>query len=519
MKKRLLALLLAASIALSFVGCAPKDGGNEPTGNASSGNGIFDEPVTISIMVPQGNELFKDDWKVWEYMREATGADIDMIVNVTDSATKIAVAFASQEAMPDLVAFDSKSGADDYAAQGALVAIDDWEDQMPNYKAFWEKIDPAEREEIMRRRRSADGKNYYPPRYGREMVNGVKTWIYREDIFEKHGLEQPKTYDEMYDVAKKLKELYPDSYPISCENFYAHIATTLGPQWKPYFEYSEYYDFKNDEWHFGAGEDTMLEMVKVFKRFYEEGLINPDFISTSTREFGELVTSGRTFIFPGFFNRISMYMNAMAGIDDTFSLAPMTPPVANTETGTPLITNYCSDAYGFVIPNNGDEKRIANTIKFMDWLYSDEAVELMSWGKEGDTYEVVDGKKKFILGEGEDVGNKYGFQTYGAGLVFDPEAVLEIFTDDSVTADDFVTMRANIEEEYNPKRWLAFTDDENDKRYELLTALTVYAQEMTSKFMLGQKPLSEWDSYVETLNEMGIEELLGIYKEVYDRSK
>lgn len=518
MKKRILALLMAVAIAASLAGCAA-NGDKEQTGNVASEGGIFDEPTTISIMVPQGNELFKDDWKVWEYMREATGANIDFIVNITDSAAKIAVAFASKESMPDFVAFDSKSGADDYAAQGALVAIDDWEDQMPNYKAFWEKVDPAEREEILRRRQSADGKTYYPARYGREAANGLKTWIYRKDIFEKHGLEVPKTYDELYEVAKKLKELYPDSYPISNENFYAHIAGTLGPAWKPYFEYSEYYDFENDTWHIGAGEDTMLEMVKVFKRFYEEGLINPDFILAPTREFSELVTSERTFIFPGFFNRISMYMNAMAGVNDEFLLAPMDPPIANTETGTPYVTNYNADVYGYVLPNTGDEKRIAKNIKFLDWMYSDEACELMSWGKEGETYEVVDGKRKFILDEGEDVGNKYGFQTYGAGLVFDPEAVIEIFTDETLSADDLDKMRANLEKGYNPKRWLAFTDEENSKRYELLTAITTYAQEMTSKFMLGQKPLSEWDSYVETLNEMGVDELISIYETVYNRSK
>jgi len=518
MKKRLLALLLAASMALSIVGCTAKDnGGEEVAGNTGTEGGLFDEPTTISVMVHQSNELFRDDWKVWEYIREATGVNLNMLVNVTDSAAKIAVAFASKEAMPDFIAFDSKSpGVDDYAVQGALVAIDDWIDQMPNYTAFWEKVDPVEREKILNTRKSADGKTYWPARYGADAVSGLKTWLYREDIFEKHGLEVPKTYDELYDVAKKLKELYPDSYPILCENFYAHAAMTLGPAWKPHFEYCEYYDYETGEWSYGAIEDTMLEIVKTFKRFYEEGLINPNFITTPTREFSELVTNSRAFMFPCFFNRLSMYMTSMEGINDEFNLSPMNPPVANEETGKPYVTCYNFDKTGLVLPNHGDQKRIANAIKFMDWFYTDEAVELMSWGKEGETYEVVDGKKKFILPQGETVGNMYGFQTYGAGQAFDPEAVKTIYMD-KMTDEELNTIISNVEKKINPKSWLSLTDDERKTVSDIGTAIAVYMQEMTSKFMLGQLPLSEWDSYVQTVKEMGIDEVLNVYETAYNR--
>ena len=506
---------MAATMAVSMVGCAPK--ANDQAGNASGEFGIFDEPTTISIMVPQSNELFRNDWKVWEYMREATGADLDMQVNVTDSAAKIAIAFASKEAMPDFVAFDAKSSIDDYAVQGALVAIDDWEDQMPNWQAFWAKVDPAEKEKIFNIRRSADGKMYYPARYGADAATGLKTWLYREDIFEKHGLEVPTTYDELYEVAKKLKELYPNSYPILCENFYAHVGKTLGPAWKENFEYSEYYDYATGEWRYGAVEDTMLEIVKTFKRFYEEGLINPNFVSTPTREFSELVTTDRAFMFPCFFNRLSMYMNTMVGINDEFDLSPMNPPVANAQAGVAKIISYNFDNMGLVMPNHGDKDRTAKAIKFLDWLYSDEAIELVSWGKEGETYEVVDGKKKFILGEGEDIGNKYGFQTYGAGQAFDRAAVIEKALD-NMTEDELNMIIDNVDSELNPRSWLSLTNEEKNVAATIGTDIQVYVQEITSKFMLGQLPLSEWDSYVKTIEEMGLEELLAVYETAYNRS-
>ena len=42
---------------------------------------------------------------------------------------------------------------------------------------------------------------------------------------------------------------------------------------------------------------------------------------------------------------------------------------------------------------------------------------------------------------------------------------------------------------------------------------------MLTKFMLGQEPLSNFDKFVETLNSMGVDEVLGAYKSAYDRVK
>jgi len=516
MKKRILAFLAAGAITVSLAGCSVQGGSGEESNYA--GGSVFTEPTTVSVMIPQGNELYRADWKVWQYIEEATGADLDIQMVAADYETKLAMAFSAPETIPDLIAFDYKPHIDNYAEQGGLVALEDVIDQMPNFRAFWDKVDPEEKEALFQIRRSADGKTYWPSRYGFSDIIGLKTWMYREDIFEKHGLEAPETYEELYEVAKKLKELYPDSYPIGCENFFNHVAQTVGPQWKPNFEYWEYYDFANDKWCYGAIEDTMLDMVKTFKRFFEEELINPTFTGTTAREFNELVTTDRTFMFPHFQVRMAIYDSAVQGVNDEFKMAPMTPPVANAETGIPYMSNFRADTNGLGIANSGNEKRIENAVKLFDWFYSDEAYELLSWGKEGETYEVVNGEKKFLITEEEDIRNKFGFQTYASGQALDPAAVESYFLG-STTKEYLDIMKENVEKTYNPQKWIGFTDEEQATRSELGTAIRNYAQEMISKFMLGQAPLTEWDSFVKTVNEMGLEELLKVYENAYNRVK
>ena len=43
------------------------------------------------------------------------------------------------------------------------------------------------------------------------------------------------------------------------------------------------------------------------------------------------------------------------------------------------------------------------------------------------------------------------------------------------------------------------------------------ASENSLKFVLGQKSLSEWDAYVATIKNMGVDELIQIYQTAYAR--
>lgn len=518
MKKKTFAWMIILGLLVTLASCKPAAPGGESA--AQSQGGLFDEPVTISIMMPSaGNWPYNEAWAAWKYVREATGVHLDMRLVPSDYQTKIAVTFASPESVPDMMVFDYKPFADEYSSQGAILALEDFEEQMPNWKKFWSSVDTGEREQLFEVRRSADGRTYWPSQYGSAGIFGLRTWAYRKDIFEKHALQAPTTYEELYDVAKKLKELYPESYPIGAEQFFQQVGQSVGPQWKPYFEWWEYYDFDHDTWKFGATEDTMLDMVKTFRKFYEEGLMWPSFVEASAREFNEAVLNSKIFIFPHVQVRLNVLQTSIAQANPEFVLAPLVPPVADTGTGIPMMSNFTADTNGYVLCNTKDEKRIQNTVKFFDWFYSDEACELLSWGREGETYRLVDGKKKFILEPGEDIRSKYGFQTYGLQQRLDKEAVLDYYVGDVGSAEELQMIMDHIEKTYNPAKWIAFNAQEQAVRADLGTAIRSFAQEKISKYLMGQEPLSTWDSFVKNLNEMGVDQLLAVYQSAYDRMR
>ncbi len=507
MKKRIIAFVLAAVMVFALCACGTE---------SDVGTG---EKALVKVTIPSHVSWpYQENWKVWEYIREGTGMDLEVTsLPGSDAATKLSLMFSSPELLPDVMAFTYKPESDKYVPQGAVIALDDMTEQMPNYNAWVDSLTDEQYENIVNVRKSYDGKVYYTPVTGREASENVRSWLYRKDIFEKHNLEVPTTFDELYEVSKELKELYPDSYPFCMRSGMSNIDMT-GASWKPYWTTGVYYDFDNEEWNYGAREDIMLDVLNFYKKMVDEKLLMPNFITIDTTSWQELVSTNRGFILPEFQTRIDFFnsMTKREGIE--FNLQVMKPPVANAETGVAKVNRYNIDPTGYVICNTFKEEGIKNAARFLDWFYTDEAMELVSWGKEGETFEVVDGNKQYILGEeGGQVQTLYGFSTYGAFLRMDPEAVAATESE-SLAATRDVAMEALLPYA-NPVINLAFNDEEAKKRTELASAINSYSAEMVTKFILGQEPLSKFDEFKSELNKMGVDELLKVYESAYSRVK
>ena len=264
--KRLLALALAAAMILALAACSkkPTDSGTGGQGEIPEGK-LFPEGTVISMAIgSHASWPYNENWPIWKYFQEAVGAKFEIQAIPNESfETKIPLMMASPETLPDMLHATNKSSIDSHALDGAFVSISDNESKMPNYKKFLESLSEDEREELLMQRKSGDGKIYFPPVYGTQTVTNLRTWMYRKDIFEKNNLQVPTTLNEVYEVSKKLKELYPDSYPLCFRTGLTQIDV-MGPMWKNDFSYAMYYDFQTEKWAYGAAEDTMKDVISFF---------------------------------------------------------------------------------------------------------------------------------------------------------------------------------------------------------------------------------------------------------------
>lgn len=517
--KRLTAALLLIIMIFALCSCGNN---NEKQGSSGSveipeGKVIADDAILNVTITSHASWPYNESWKVWEYIKGKIGGTVNITaIPNADFGTKFPIMMADRGNFPDVLAIHNQPGAfSSYCTQGSFVPFDDYPEIMTDYNEFWASVSDEERE-MQKFRTHLDGKVYRAPIYGMERQKNVRCWLYRKDVFDKHNLKVPETLDEVYEVSKKLKELYPDSYPFCVRSGFDNIAL-IGPSFKEYFYHSVYYDFNNEKWTYGATEDVMKDIVLFYNKMVTEKLAPANLFTIKAAEWQELITTDRGFIMADYQTRIDFFNSMARGKNPEFNLTAMVPPKANTPTATNKVNKYNVDPTGAMVLNTGDENRIENAMRYINWFYSDEGVETVSWGKEGETYELVDGKKKFIVDEGSSPILQYGFQTIGSYLRVDPAAADAASSDEQAATTDMILEHTVAY--YNPIRWVALTDEEATLAADYSTSIDSFVTENITKFIIGQRPISEWDAFRAELSNLPVNELLEIYEKAYDRVK
>ena len=64
---------------------------------------------------------------------------------------------------------------------------------------------------------------------------------------------------------------------------------------------------------------------------------------------------------------------------------------------------------------------------------------------------------------------------------------------------------------------ISFNQDENDIISDIWLDIDTYVQESTTAFILGRKSIDEFDDYVQTLKNMGIDKVIATRQSAYER--
>ena len=65
--------------------------------------------------------------------------------------------------------------------------------------------------------------------------------------------------------------------------------------------------------------------------------------------------------------------------------------------------------------------------------------------------------------------------------------------------------------------YVTLTTEENAAYTSIITDITAYAESELTKFLFGDRDISEWDAFTAELTDMGIEDAIAIYQGAYDR--
>ncbi len=464
---------------------------------------LFGEPVTLSLLLTENQSWpYRKDWYIVDLIKRKTNISFDVQLIATDYNNKLAIVVASGD-IPDIVWLWPNNSLQ-HGQQGAFINVFDHLDQTPNFekwmKAGWsDGFGPLI---------SGEGKMYVYPNLevGETEREG---WFYRKDIFEKHNLQVPVNEQEFYQVLKKLKQLYPDSYPLSFRRPLYRLFN-MAPQFGARMEY--YYDEGSDSWKYGPIEDNMKDMVAYFHKLHDEELLTPDFLSISTQSWVEQVSAGKAFITFDWLTRMDFFNKPMRELVRDFTMFFM-PPWKGGPRGQRKIEDTLFYGVGPGIASNS--KNMKKALAYVDWLWSDEARDLISWGEEGITHELVDGKKKFLdVTEPNELWRETGIMTYGFFGRYDVQANISLASPELAYG-----LTEGHKYDMAPLLIVNFLPEEQEIDSTIGQAIETRMEEQISKFIIGMKDMAEWDQYVQEIQNLGLDRMLSLHTTAHKRVK
>ncbi|WP_025747389.1 ABC transporter substrate-binding protein [Caldicoprobacter faecalis] len=550
-------ILIVSMLGVMFTGCGKKET-PEKSGTGENGDGTTEQPteepsdggkksgeeeITFPLKEPAKFTMlyrdhpsypYREDWILWDEIKKRTNVELELtIVPMSDYEQKRNLLISTGEA-PEIVPSTYPGQEVNFIPAGAIIPVSDYIHLMPN---FSRQIEEWNLQEDLKTIKQKDGKFYVLPGL-REIAVADYSLAIRTDIFEKHNIPIPESWEDLYNALKKLKELYPDTYPFSDRwkgdallNF---ASLSFGVQGGWGAGNGIYYYRDRDEFGFYPITDEYKEMLKYFNRLVKEGLMDPEsFTQEDEIAVNQKFATGKSFVISTNTQEIiSMRQKMKETLGEGNFKVDMLPPLEGPKGR--VISGMRLDN-GIVITKKAlDNPNFEALMKFVDWLwYSEEGQTLTRWGVEGVTYKKVGDKFELLPGikagylginvddeNAKDLRNDFGM---GNGVfIFSiynghKELMYSYMTEE---ARNFIQKANEICTLRPPAPPVLMDEVEREEANMISQSLMDYVKQMTLQFITGQADIEkDWDAFVQECKAKGSDRLVQMTNEIYQETK
>lgn len=531
MKKHpIFALALAAVLMLSvFAGCGgsstPPSSGNvastAPQSTAESpAPEVSAEPVKLTMTYPDNATLpFTPDWLTVQEAQKLANAEITFEpIPIADYQTKVSLAINSNNP-PDVILYQTvtKGEVASAALNGAIVPISDYADWTPNFN---KTVSDFDLESDVGMLNLMDGKRYFlPAMFDKPFYDGGL--IIRDDLVSKYGMPL-KTYDDLYNILKKMKEENPSSYPLTTlvepRVLYRMTMPSFGISLGQNASTGTWvlsYDYDKQEYFAGAISQGFKDYVTYFAKLFKEGLLDPEMINANDAWASKLATGSSMASF-AYYDQIG----GVVGNSDIEGISFNLYPPLEGSVGAhhqPKSKTAGGPMFPTATSKRDDFEQVVRAVDTM--FFSPEAATLWCLGVEGTTY-TMDGDK--IKYTGELVNSAEGvYKTlqlkYGAGcdplqLIWVNAREMTKYDDNYAEINKAVAAMPNAIQPIPP---IAMFDDMQSEQAGLLQKPLADAFEIwVDAFITGSKSVdADWDAYVAEMQSKQIDEFCKLYND------
>ncbi len=460
---------------------------------------------------------------------EMTGVNIDFREVPTTNNTEMFNIMIASGDYPDIItgidmlwtgSYDSAIEQDIFIDLTEMI-----ENYMPVYKSIYDDLDDSVKRDL-----HTDAGNFpkllsidfYPD-------GATEGAFIRADYLDAVGMDMPVTYDDLYNVLSAFKTELGLAQPLMLPAGIVHTSNSLCSGYdvngcfSTFPTVAEPYYMVDGEVKYGIVEEGYKQYISMIAQYYQEGLIDPDFITKNTNPMGSeyigSITSGDAGIFFGETNLVPNYYDGQSFNAD-FEIVPM-----------PEIVQEAGQTTHFATETSPIGGRVSNIVvttacedieklgKYLDFFFTEEGALLVAMGVEGDGY-VWD--ENGNLAYAEAYLNAELTETEKPTLfVYSVLPMLTPDTPSSYTMDVQFTCAdvwdSNADTAYNMPNSISLTTDEQDEYYRYYTDIQTTIEENISKFVVGDRDMSEWDAFVEQLWSMGLQNCIDIKQAAVNR--
>lgn len=543
MKKRVLSLSLVLALACTMlVGCG-KDGNDDKNKEKAKDDyqtyqektGTKD-PVTVSWWIMGGNdEYYKYYWsemKGIQAIEDITGVDIDFQVA---SSYDVYLPMMTAKSYPDVI---TAKNLEQYRGRlaamykdGVSISLNDLMDEyMPNFSKIVKKY-PT----IGRDLRLDDGTySFVSTLYDTENEDDRAAasqygLAIRKDWLEEVGKEIPTNINEWYDVLSAFKKYDPNQNGLADEE----PVSMASSGWKYFLSaYGIDDDPINQDGKivYGFTTEAYKEYLAEMKKWNDEGLISNMFEDTSLEVRQQQVTGNKAGAWKADANHFdeddsSSYISLLRQVAPNAEFAAV--PWPKTADGY----QWCySDIAAFsrdttVITKNAKEHGTDKAAAYLiDYMLSENGSTYLTWGVEGESYEVVNGEKKLLDGMNDDV-DFHGATIKKINTYADPTTVMLpqfgeissfILSNKSKPYVEACKVWSKGDTSYKLSPACQLTVDQQAEVDKVTEGMKSYIGKMHQKFIEGKAPLTDYDTYVSQVNNMGADKYVEIWQNAYD---
>lgn len=592
MKKKIISLILSAVMVMSLAACGDdtttttpgSDSGSSTTTESSTTGGDttttepaveeldyqFGENVTFHSDVPVTYSMFFSDaswypmteqWTsagIYAKIAELTNVTLDVTaIDSSDYNNKTALMINSGESAYIIPKVYDESA---FVDGGAVVAVSDWVQYMPNYQKFYEEYNmEADINTIVR----ADGKYYRLPGMKETSLQDYTIFV-RTDIFEAAGydvleLQKTWTWEDLYDILVGVKA-YMVQEGMCSESDYiwsdlwcgnesgqgngGNLLKLIGASYGVPSGWAVgngmAYDAETDQFYFASTSDDYKEFVTLVNKFIAGGILDPETFTQDDQTAHNKFFRGETAIIS--VNR-SQYTTYFSSLDENLGAGNYAADIVMYPMGT---NNYTSEnsrlECGVMIATRAleelGEEEFIKMLRFVDWLWFSEDGQIFAkWGVEGETWEwktAEDGSQIRGLVDDyycgglsiaatddtvqKDMRLEFGYA--GGNFMMNTGNL-------TVQTDHFSPVFQNLYANYAEYREIkpldpvyTTTEDENEQLNLWKTPLIDNVNAWTLQFVTGQKDINvDWDAYVASCEGLNSQAMVDMINEIYARTK